>query len=126
MEVRINKEIRAYKENIFFGLSARQFICSVSAVGVAVGLYFGLEQFAGKEAVSWLCIVGAVPLAAAGFFQYNGLTIERFLLVWLKSAVFGSGRRLYRSENIYYQALFGAKRKRRTKHDKNAKSKSGK
>ena len=34
------KEIRDYQESIFFGLSARQFICFLLAVGVAVGLYF--------------------------------------------------------------------------------------
>ena len=38
MEIKINKEIRNYKETLFFGLSLRQFICSVLAVGVAVAL----------------------------------------------------------------------------------------
>ena len=42
MEIKINKEIRAYRETLFFGLSVRQFICSVLAVGVAVALYFRL------------------------------------------------------------------------------------
>ena len=32
MEIKINKEIRAYRETLFFGLSTRQFICSVLAV----------------------------------------------------------------------------------------------
>ena len=27
MEIKINKEIRAYRETLFFGLSVRQFIC---------------------------------------------------------------------------------------------------
>ena len=39
MEVKINKEIRDYTEAIFFGLSLRQFIFSVLACGIAVGLY---------------------------------------------------------------------------------------
>ncbi|MFQ9141993.1 MAG: PrgI family protein [Oscillospiraceae bacterium] len=47
MEIKINKEIRAYRETLFFGLSTRQFICSVLAVGVAVGLYFSLSRCAG-------------------------------------------------------------------------------
>ena len=58
MEIKINKEIRNYKETIFFGLSMRQFVCSVLAVGVAVGLYFGLSRIADRETVSWVCIVG--------------------------------------------------------------------
>ena len=32
------KEIRDYQESIFFGLSTRQFLCSLLAVGVAVGI----------------------------------------------------------------------------------------
>lgn len=35
MEVKINKEIRQYKENIFFGLTMRQFVCSALACIVA-------------------------------------------------------------------------------------------
>ena len=41
MEIRINREVRNYHESIFFGLSVRQFGCSLGAVAVAVGAYFG-------------------------------------------------------------------------------------
>ena len=40
MEIRINREVRNYHESIFFGLSARQFCCSLGAVAVAVELIF--------------------------------------------------------------------------------------
>ena len=102
MEIKINKEIRNYKETIFFGLSMRQFVCAVLAVGVAVGLYFGLSQFADRETVSWVCIVGAAPIAAAGFFHYNGLTLEQFLWAWCKTNFLLAGRRLWHSENYLY------------------------
>ena len=36
MEVKINREIRNYTESMFFGLSLRQFVFSLLAVGVAV------------------------------------------------------------------------------------------
>ena len=39
MEIRINKEIKDYHESLFFGLSMRQFVCSVAAVGAAVGIF---------------------------------------------------------------------------------------
>ena len=55
MEVKINKEIRDYTEAIFFGLSLRQFIFSVLACGIAVGLYFLLHPYMGMETVSWIC-----------------------------------------------------------------------
>ena len=49
MEVKINREIRNYTESMFFGLSLRQFIFSVLACGVAVGLYFLLKPHFGTE-----------------------------------------------------------------------------
>lgn len=36
LEVKINREIRNYTESMFFGLSLRQFVFSLLAVGVAV------------------------------------------------------------------------------------------
>ena len=47
MEVKINREIRNYTESMFFGLSLRQFIFSVLACAVAVGLYFLLKLYRG-------------------------------------------------------------------------------
>ena len=38
IEVKIPKEIRAHRETIFFGLSARQFLCAVLAVGLAIDI----------------------------------------------------------------------------------------
>ena len=37
MEIKINKEIRSYKETVYFGLTARQLICSLLAVGTDGG-----------------------------------------------------------------------------------------
>ena len=49
MEVKINKEIRNYTESMFFGLSLRQFIFSLLACGVAVGLYFIPARISGQK-----------------------------------------------------------------------------
>ena len=93
MEIRINKEIKDYHESLFFGLSTRQFICSVAAVGAAVGIYFGLKNYIDKETVSWLCIVAAAPIAIAGFFKYNGMNFEEFVGAWFRSEFLAAGVR---------------------------------
>lgn len=80
------KEVRQYHESIFFGLSLRQFGCSLAAVGAAVGLYFGCVDTLGTEATGWVCILGAAPLALAGFFTYNGMPLEKFL--WAVYGIF--------------------------------------
>ena len=105
MEIKINKEIRAYRETLFFGLSMRQFVCSVLAVGVAVALYFTLSQVLDRETVSWVCIVGAAPVAAAGFFQYNGMNLEQFLLAFFRSEFLTPKQLVFKSENMYAKLM---------------------
>lgn len=105
MEVRINREIRNYTESMFFGLSLRQFLFSVLACGVAVGLYFLLRPYVGMEMVSWMCVLGAAPFAALGFFQYHGMSAEQFLWAWIKSEILMPKRLIFHSENFYYEAL---------------------
>ena len=101
IEVKIPKEIRSHKEAIFFGLSARQFVCAVLAVGLAAGTYLGLGGIVGKEAASWLCLLIAAPVAVAGFFHYNGMTLEQFLWAFLKSEILCAGPRVFDSVNLH-------------------------
>lgn len=103
MEVKINREIRNYTESIYFGLTLRQFICSLCACIVAVGLYFICSPFLDKEIVSWICILGAIPFAGVGFFKYNGMNLEDFIKSWLKSEILVPKDLKYKVENIYYE-----------------------
>ena len=105
MEVKINKEIRNYTESMFFGLSLRQFIFSVLACGVAVGLYFLLRGRFGTETLSWMCILGASPFAMMGFVRYNGMTAEQFVWAWIKSEFLMPKKILFLPDNLYYEAL---------------------
>ena len=108
MEVKINKEIRNYTESMFFGLSMRQFLFSVLACGVAVGLYFLLRPRFGTETLSWVCILGAFPFAAMGFIKYNGMTAEQFVWAWIKSEFIMPKKMLFVPENLYYEAVKNA------------------
>lgn len=105
MEVKINKEIRNYTESMFFGLSLRQFIFSVLACGVAVGLYFLLRPRFGTETLSWVCILGAFPFAAMGFIKYNGMTAEQFVWAWIKSEFLMPKKLMFLPVNLYYETM---------------------
>lgn len=105
MEIKIPKEVRRHKESIFFGLSTRQFFCAVAAVGIAVVVYLLLGPAIGKENASWLCVLAAAPVAVAGFFSYNGLTLEQFAWAFIKSEILCAGGRSFVSENFYYNML---------------------
>ena len=130
IEIKIPKEIREYRESIFFGLTTRQFICSLLALGVAVGVYFLLQPYVGTEEIGWMCILAAAPFAACGFFRYHGMTAEQFLWAWVKSELLYPKKLVFRSDNVYHHALEPAiavgcrpqkKRKNKEKsHGKNA------
>ena len=105
MEVKINREIRNYTESIFFGLSLRQFIFSVLACVVALGLYFLTNNRLNKELVSWICILGALPFAGLGFFKYNGMPLEEFVRAFFISTILTPRNLKFESQNIYYEAL---------------------
>ena len=105
MEVKINREIRNYTESMFFGLSLRQLIFSALAMAVAVGLYFLLKPYVGTETVSWVCVLGAAPFAALGFFTYHGMTAEQFIWAWLRSELLEPKELRFEASNLYYEAL---------------------
>ena len=82
MEVRINKEVRNYQESLFFGLSLRQFLFALLAV-----------------------LVAAFPFALGGFFTYNGMTLERFLMAYIRSEFLMPKRLLFRTEDLYVKLM---------------------
>ena len=118
MEVKINREIRDYTESMFFGLSLRQFIFSVLACGVAVGVYFLLKPTLGLETVSWVCILAAVPFAAIGFLKYNGLTAEKFLLAWFRSEILMPKHLTFGNTNLYWALLEDEKASEKKRSEK--------
>lgn len=110
MEIKIPKEIREYTEAVFFGLSMRQFIFSILAVGIAVLLYFGLQKHLGTETVSWICILGAMPFAALGFIRYHGMKAEQFIVAWIKSEFLMPKKLVFRAENLYANTILKGER----------------
>ena len=96
MQIPINKEIRHYQEEIFLGLNLRQMICSGAAIAVAVTGYLGLmNTFSDCQ--------------TAGFFTYDCLTFEKFLLVVIDSTVIRNDWRLWKTENKYCKKKKGDK-----------------
>ena len=89
--MKINKEIQRYQESILFGLSLRQMVFALLAVGVAV--------------VGWVCMLAAFPFAMCGFFTYNGMPAERFLLAVIRSEILCPRTLAYHPQNLYAELL---------------------
>ena len=117
LEVRINKEVRDYQESLFFGLSLRQFLFALLAVAVAVGVYFGLHTVVGNADVGWLCVLAAFPFALGGFFQYNSMTFEQFILAVIRSELLYPKRLVFKSDHLYAKALDNSTLKEAVKLD---------
>jgi hypothetical protein len=108
MEVKLLKDIRNYSENIFFGLSLRQFVFAALAVGSSVAAYFLLKNVLSGEAVGWICILAALPFAFLGFFKDQGLSAEQFLAAAIR--YFFAPAKLPRvNRNLYYDIIMKGK-----------------
>ena len=83
----------------------RQFLFALLAVLVAVGLYFGLRIVVDSGEIGWICVLAAFPFALCGFFTYNGMTFERFLLAVIRSELLYPRKLVFRAENLYAQAM---------------------
>lgn len=105
MEIRMNKEIRDYKETVFFGMNLRQLCCAVIASGVAVVLYFLLRHRVGAEVCSWICILGAAPFGALGFVSYHGMNAEQLFLAWVRDRILEPKTYTFGNENLYDRVL---------------------
>lgn len=105
MERKINKEIREYREAMFWGLTLRQFLFSVLGLGIFVGIYFLLRGRLGMEAVSWACIFGMLPCAMLGFVTYNKMPAEKFLWAVIKTELLTPKQLIFKPKNLCY-ALF--------------------
>ena len=100
----ITKSPEQFKGGSIWGVM-RQFIFSVLACGVAVGLYFILRPYFGVETLSWMCILGAAPFAMLGFITYHGMTAEQFIWAWLRSEMLEPKEFKFEDSNYYYAAL---------------------
>lgn len=104
LEIKVNKEIREYRENMFFGLTMRQFFSTLLGIAASVALYFLLRNYMSVEAVSWVCIVGAAPFIVFGFMKFNGMTADKFLVAFFRYLI--TPRKLaYHSINRDYEKM---------------------
>lgn len=122
MEVRINREIREYTESMFFGLTMRQFIFTYLAIAASIISYFLLKPLIGIEAVSWVCMLAAVPFAVLGFVRYNGMSAEKFIWAWIKSELLIPKKLCFGNSNMYWVLMHELKEEKNEKKQKKKKA----
>ena len=70
-----------------------------------MGVYFSLHSVLGTAEIGWVCVLCAFPFALGGFFQYNGMNLEQFLLAFFRSEFLTPKRLVFKSENMYAKLM---------------------
>ena len=88
----IRKEINEYQSKLFFGLSGRQLIFSISGVAVGAASYYLLSKVIGTELAGYAVIALVSPLFAFGFVKIDGEAFEKYLLKLYHYALYPKAR----------------------------------
>lgn len=70
-----------------------------------MGVYFGLRTVVGTGEIGWVCVLAAFPFALGGFFHYNGMTLEQFILAYIRSEFLYPHRLVFKSDNLYAKVM---------------------
>ncbi len=74
----IPQDVTEYKEQFFFGLTIRQFVCGIAMIALAVLTFLIGKKFIPTDILMYIVIIEVAPLAAVGFMKYNGMPFEKF------------------------------------------------
>lgn len=88
----IPQDVTEYKEQFFFGLTIRQFVCGVAMIVLAVLTFLVGSKFLPTDVLMYIVVVEVAPLAAVGFMKYNGMPFEKIAVTVLEF-YFGNQRR---------------------------------
>ena len=101
MEVRMNKDIRAIKEPLLWGLTGGQLLWSLGAILAAVGCYGALHGKLPMILVQALCGLVAIPFAAAGFVPIGGRPALTMARLGLRFVLTQKGTYRYEEEHHF-------------------------
>lgn len=73
----IPQDVTEYKEQFFFGLTIRQFVCGIAMIALAILTFLIGKNFIGADILMYIVIIEVAPLAAVGFMRYNGMPFEK-------------------------------------------------
>ncbi len=85
MIIEINKDIEKYQESVAMGLTAKQLIYSVSALGSGCLIVFLLYEKIGLTFSCYVAVPIVAPIALCGFYSYNGMGFVEVFTRYMKS-----------------------------------------
>ena len=96
MIIEINKDIEKYQESVAMGLSAKQLVYSVLALGSGCGIVFLLYEKIGLTFSCYVAVPIVAPIALCGFYSYNGMGFREVFTRYMKS--------IFRNKALVFQS----------------------
>ncbi len=85
MIIEINKDIEKYQESVAMGLSAKQLVYSILALGSGCGIVFLLYEKIGLTFSCYVAVPIVAPIALCGFYSYNGMGFREVFTRYMRS-----------------------------------------
>lgn len=85
MIIEINKDIEKYQESVAMGLTAKQLIYSILALGSGCLIVFLLYEKIGLTFSCYVAVPIVAPIALCGFYSYNGMGFREVFTRYIKS-----------------------------------------
>ena len=98
IQVKISQDINKYQNRTLWGFSPRQVLCSAVAVGLGLLINFKMT-FIPQDIRGFLVMFVAVPLIGCGWVKIQGMTLEKYAMVFMKSNLINK-ERLFVNESI--------------------------
>ncbi|MDE5985361.1 MAG: PrgI family protein [Eubacterium sp.] len=104
MEIQLNKDLQKFQDNVVLGLNARQTVFGGIGAGLGIAVFLLASKKGLTDDISSIITSATVaPFAALGFVNYNGMTFERLVKVWIKQFFLCPKKIISRPENLLYK-----------------------
>ena len=78
MDIELSEDLQYYKESFILGLTVKQAIFSILALGTGTAIVLLLYNKIGITLSCYVATPFVVPLALTGFYNYHGLSFWQF------------------------------------------------
>ena len=83
--IEINKDIEKYQESVAMGLTAKQLVYSILALGSGCLIVFLLYEKIGLTFSCYVAVPIVAPIALCGFYSYNGMGFREVFTRYMRS-----------------------------------------
>ena len=98
MIIEINKDIEKYQESVAMGLTAKQLVYSILALGSGCLIVFLLYEKIGLTFSCYVAVPIVAPIALCGFYSYNGMGFREVFTRYMRS-IFRNKTLVFRSSS---------------------------